>query len=184
MIGLGNRLGMIKSKVKYSYIKSQVVIMTQKVFVTSNNMASFMCPKCEQTRSADVSKYKDLERAVNIKVKCPCGHNYTVTLERRKQYRKEVNFSGSYTHLKLSEKGTMNVKDISRTGLKLKLNLKRDYQVGDKMMVEFHLDDMQRTLIKKEVIIRKVYENTYGTEFTSVDPSNAYDKALGFYMFG
>lgn len=158
--------------------------MTQKVFITGENMATFVCPKCEKTRTVDISRYQGLDQAARVKAKCACGHSYSVILERRRQYRKEVNFSGAYTRKKTGEKGTMVVKDISRTGLKIKLNLNRDIEIGEKLVTEFSLDDRQRTQIEKEAIVRKRYRDTLGVEFTSVDPSNAYDKALGFYMFG
>jgi hypothetical protein len=48
------------------------------------------------------------------------------------------------------------------------------------MQVEFHLDDAQRTLIKKTVIIRNQREQFIGVELA---PFEAVDKALGFYLF-
>ena len=49
------------------------------------------------------------------------------------------------------------------------------------ILVEFYLDDNLRTLIKKKVIVRNIAGPTIGTEFA---PTEAVDKALGFYMFG
>jgi len=55
--------------------------------------------------------------------------------------------------------------------------------LGDKIIVEFHLDDKNRSLIKKECIIKKDFGFEFGIEFISVHPSDPSDRAIGFYMF-
>jgi hypothetical protein len=77
------------------------------------------------------------------------------------------------------DKGNMRVVDISSNGLKLKLNVERHFNSGDRIRVEFHLDDKRRTLIKKEVIVRNVFKNLVGTSFS---PSEGDDPSLGFYL--
>ena len=77
----------------------------------------------------------------------------------------------------------MVVTDVSRTGLRIKLNKKRDFLIGDRVIVEFHLDDKNRSLIKKECIIKKDFDLEFGIEFISVHPSDPSDRAIGFYMF-
>jgi hypothetical protein len=74
----------------------------------------------------------------------------------------------------------MTVKDLSTSGLKLQLNVKQNFAIGDQMQVEFHLNDAQRTLIKKTVIIRNQRDQFIGAEFA---PFESIDKALGFYLF-
>ena len=160
--------------------------MAQKVFVTGTNMVVFECPECSKSKVADVSKYKDLRRVVRLKVKCPCGHSYKVILERRKYYRKDVNFSGSYTHVLpdyREDKGGMTVKDLSNSGVKIKLNVKKDFKIGDILSVEFSLNDKQRSLIKKDAVIKIISNSYLGLEFNSIDSSDPSDKAIGFYMF-
>ncbi len=160
--------------------------MAEKVFVTENNMAVFECPQCNIAKSVDVSRYKDIRQVVRIKVKCPCGHSYKVVLERRKHFRKDVNFSGSYTHTLpdyKADKGGMTEKDLSRSGVKIKLNVERDFKIGDILSLEFSLNDKHRSLIKKDAVIRKISNSYLGLEFNSVDSSDPSDKALGFYLF-
>ncbi len=160
--------------------------MAEKVFVTENNMAVFECPQCNKGKSVDVSRYKDIRHVVRIKVKCPCGHIYKVVLERRKHFRKDVNFSGTYTHVLPDyneDKGGMTVKDLSRAGVKIKLNIEKDFKMGDILSVEFRLNDNQRSLIKKDGVIRKICNLYLGLEFNSLDSSDPSDKAIGFYMF-
>jgi hypothetical protein len=157
--------------------------MIEKVYITSKQMATFVCPNCEKSKTVNVSQYADLDKIVKVNVKCPCGHMYTTILEKRKKYRKETKLHGSYTRIvdgKEVESGLMMVRDLSTTGMKLKINGHHGCAVGDVIQVEFHLDDNQRSLIKKKVIIR----NINGTEIgTGLAPTEALDKALGFYLF-
>jgi hypothetical protein len=64
--------------------------------------------------------------------------------------------------------------------MKLNVNGEHHCIVGDILQVEFHLDDTQRTLINKKVIIRNIIGSNIGTELA---PTEAVDKALGFYLF-
>ena len=156
----------------------------QKVFISSDNTITFRCPKCNKSRTIDMSNYKNLEKAEKVKVKCACGNTYYALIE--KQFRKRTNFPGSFIHIVSDipkEKGVMLVTDVSRTGLKIKLNSKREFFIGDNIIVEFHLDDKNRSLIKKKCIIKKDFGLEFGIEFISVHLSDPSDKAIGFYMF-
>jgi hypothetical protein len=157
--------------------------MTEKVYLTSKQMATFSCPKCARSKTVDVSQYAALDKMVTVNVKCPCGHAYKAILEKRKQYRKETNLPGTYIHFidgQPRDRGLMTVKDLSTTGMKLQLNVKQNFAIGDQLQVEFHLNDVHRTLIKKTVIIRNQREQFIGAEFA---PFESVDKALGFYLF-
>jgi hypothetical protein len=160
--------------------------MTQKIYVTDNNTAIFVCPECNMSKAADVSRYKYINKSVRLKIKCRCGNSYSVVLERRRQYRKQVSIPGKYAfyppHGKF-QNGAVTVVDISRGGLGLKFRTMPAFEVGSTFVVEFYLDDRRKTFIKKEVVIRRMTEQFVGTEFCSVDPSDPSDKALGFYLF-
>ncbi len=107
---------------------------------------------------------------------------------------------------KEGQKGQMTVLDVSRSGLRLEishvqLKMKEhdvsgitdeqatlehkiqkpvdEINVGDKLLVEFRLDDTKKTLIKKEVIIRWMKTPYIGVEFSS---QSLNDGSLGFYM--
>ena len=157
--------------------------MTQKVYMTSKQMATFSCPQCARSKTVDVSQYATLEKMIKINVKCPCGHTYKAILEKRRQYRKETNLAGTYIHLidgQPRDRGLMTVKDLSTSGMKLQLNVKQNFAIGDQLQVEFHLNDVHRTLIRKTVIIRNQREQFIGAEFA---PFETVDQALGFYLF-
>jgi len=159
------------------------IIMTEKVYVTSKQMATFICPVCQKSKTVNVSKYASLDKMVKVKVTCPCGYGYTSILEKRKKYRKATNLPGSFVHLvegRPARGGLMKVKDLSTSGLKIHVNTEHHCAVGDIIQVEFSLDDSHRTLIRKKVIVRNIVGQNIGTEFAPTEPI---DKALGFYLF-
>jgi len=160
--------------------------MTEKVFLNDNKMATFVCQECGKSRTADVSGYIQRDRAIKLKVKCECGHSYSAFLERRQEFRKMANLSGEYIYSLPSgkvEKGEMTVKDVSRAGLRIKVDVMPHFKIGTTFTVEFRLDDKSKTLIRKDVIVRNMSDYSIGAEFCSISLSDSYDKALGFYLF-
>ncbi len=156
--------------------------MAQKVFITSKNTATFVCPQCGNATVTDVSKYAVINRKVTVNCKCVCGHRFSVTLEKRRQYRKSTDLPGVYYHNTgdgNTDKGIMRVVDISSNGLKLKLNVERRFKGGERLTVEFHLDDKRRTFIQRDVVVRNVHKNLVGTSFARHVGD---DPALGFYL--
>ena len=152
--------------------------MLQKAFIAKDNTATFVCPECQKSKTADVSKYKHIEKAVRVKISCPCGHSYSVLLERRKHIRKHLNLSGTFINKKNSERGYMTITDLSRSGLRIKLNSPQDLEPGDKLDLEFTLDDKLRSVVKREVTVRSVKNLSVGAEFVH---SEHFDK-LGPYL--
>jgi len=152
--------------------------MPDRVIITDNNTATFVCPECKKWKTKDVSRYKNTETSVRVKIKCPCGHSYDVILERRKSIRKNLNLPGKFNNYKNSESVNVTVTDISQTGLRIKLDFPQDFAPGDKLNLEFILDDKQRSLVKKKVVVRSVKGLSVGAEFFSAEH---YDK-LGSYL--
>ncbi len=161
--------------------------MDKKVFIGPDNQATFVCPECGKTKTIDASQYKNIKKTVRLKRKCACGHSYIALLERRKFYRKEVRLPGFYIRESDPDKRPMTVRDLSRSGLKIEVPELGNLQLGDKLSVEFRLDNVHKTQIKKEVEIKTIKDLELGTEFTSRELKNpfdkAYDMAIGFYTF-
>jgi hypothetical protein len=76
----------------------------------------------------------------------------------------------------------MVVKDVSRTGLKLRVSDARLLNSGDILEVNFRLDNPQKSTILKEVVVRKIEGLDLGAQFVSIEPGNPSDKAIGFYL--
>lgn len=154
--------------------------MIQPVFVNSENKANFTCPNCTKAKTVDISKLEINKKKLNIRVKCSCGHIYPVLLERRKFYRKKTSLPGIFVLEQNLKEFSMKVTNISRFGLEFNCFESEMLKVGDRIEVEFRLDDKFRSLIRKKSIIRKIEGKTVGAEFSFPDE---YDKTLGFYLF-
>ena len=160
--------------------------MEQRVLVAENNSVTVVCPKCNATKTAGVSQFKSLDRRVTLKVTCTCENVYSVFLERRRSYRKELHLSGNFVFKPSGgrlQQGKVSVMNISQGGLQLEFNVMPKIKVGEIFEVEFTLDDKQQTLIKKEVAVKRVADKIVGVKFCSIDPSDPSDKAIGFYLF-
>lgn len=154
----------------------------ERVFITSLKTAKFMCPECRRFKIADVARYMNLDQIIKIRVSCPCGHSFKAILEKRAQYRKDVNLPGSFNHFndgRLMNKGMMTVCDLSLTGIKLKVNYQYDFSVGDLLEVKFFLDDYQKTVINKKALIQNLNMPFIGSKFPFTEKE---DKTLGFYL--
>lgn len=158
----------------------------QKIFLSDQDTATFQCPECKASKEANILKYKRMATSVTLKVKCSCGNSYSVTLERRRHYRKETKFPGKFTFTSLfgdDQKGTITVLDISKGGLKFKMISSPIFKKDDIIEVEFNLDNKNRTLIKKQVYVRNIKDNFVNAEFCSFDTNDSGDKAIGFYLY-
>ena len=152
-----------------------------RTFMTEKNKAAFTCPKCNKVKIMDVSQFKDVNKAViKVKCKCPCGNRYSVLLERRKEIRKEVNLVGTYIAEErgLEVKGRITIRDLSRSGLRFKLDIPRQFEPGQTILLEFTLNDREQSVIKRRVIVRSQFDKFVGVSFQSKEH---YDK-LGPYL--
>lgn len=158
----------------------------QKVFISDQESVLFECPKCNVSKEADVTKFKKIETSVTLKVKCPCGNEYSVTLERRKHYRKNTEISGKFSFLPLvgeDQKGTMIILDISKGGLRFRMTTLPLFKKGDLLEIEFNLDNKTNTFIRKQVSVRNIKDKIVNVEFCSFNSSENGDKAIGFYLY-
>jgi c-di-GMP-binding flagellar brake protein YcgR len=138
---------------------------------------------CQNSKTVNASKFVKLEKKLKIKVKCSCGHSFTSFLERRKHYRKEINLNGTFVRFvsgKAVSRGNMVVMDLSLTGMKLKVFGNQKFLKSDILKVEFRLNDVKKTRIKKKVIIRNNNNSCIGTLFLK---NEIEDTSLGFYLF-
>lgn len=159
----------------------------KKAFINRKNQATFVCPSCGDAKVVDVTKFLAIKKPVRFKRKCRCGQITPFLLERRQFYRKQVDIEGTCRVRKSNDQIPVRIQDLSRSGLKIDLVTDYPIEIGDRLFAEFRLDNKQRTLIQREVVVRKIEGQSLGTEFTSRDPKNAidkaYDLAIGFYTF-
>ncbi|MFO8049125.1 MAG: PilZ domain-containing protein, partial [Desulfosudaceae bacterium] len=70
------------------------------------------------------------------------------------------------------------IKDLSRSGLRFKTHLPRQFEVNEELMLEFELDDREQSQVQRKVIVRSQHGDSVGVSFAT---SNHYDK-LGAYL--
>lgn len=159
--------------------------MTVKIYINDDNTATFACPKCQRTGIKDLTEYLQRKKSPRLKARCGCGHSYEIFLEKRKKFRKQTDLLGSYKYIPDNSNtpghtGSMSVKDISFSGIRVKLQMMPRFKVGDTLYVEFRLDDAKRSQIKKKVIVKNLKGLSAGLAYAS--PQN-HDSVLGFYLF-
>ncbi len=157
-----------------------------RAFISDDDTAAITCPKCQKTLIKDVSKYTEADNMIKLKARCPCGNSFTVFLERRKQYRKTAQLRGTYLYTPShgpsrsgQHWGSMLVTDISRTGIRMRVNVQPRFKVGDKITVEFNLDDANNSLIKRDVIVQHIKGMEVGATYAM---AQSYDNIIGFYL--
>ncbi len=155
--------------------------------IIKNEKATFVCPACGRTRVEPAERFKHVKKSILIKRRCLCGHVHKVLLERRQFFRKEVNIPGTFSRKGTAGQHPMVVKDLSRSGVKIEVPQELEVGVGERLVLDFRLDNKQRTAIRKDVMVRSIHGLILGTEFCSRDPNNpidkAYDMAIGFYTY-
>ena len=159
-------------------------LMKEKTHISSDNRATFVCPKCFRSRTEDVSRYLSLPQEIRATIRCKCGHEFMIVLERRKAFRKKTELFGVYYNPKTQESGDVIILDLSRSGLRFQIKGKVNLMLGDRLVVEFHLDNAARSFVKKKVIVKNISDSIIGVQFDHVDPSDSGDKAVSFYLFG
>ncbi|GBC62765.1 PilZ domain-containing protein [Desulfonema ishimotonii] len=157
----------------------------EKAFVHDDCVAVITCPDCHIARRVDVRRYRNIRQSVRLKCRCGCGCRFNITLERRQSFRKEVFLSGQFLPENGSQKLLMTIKDISKSGIAFRLSRQTDFSIRDRGVVEFHLDDMTHTLVRKTVEIRSVSGLSIGAVFCPPDPAewvDTGDRELGNYL--
>lgn len=157
--------------------------MDQKInsFVSPDLKTTLTCPQCSKTKRADVSKFMLRETQVKLKCRCACGHQFSAVLERRRSIRKEVSFPGRL--ILRQEKQKIRIKDLSMHGLKINLLDKTTFCAGDKIGIQFNIDDPLSSIVSRDVRIKELFGPTeVGCEFLNSDHTGNLGKYFLFYF--
>ena len=139
--------------------------MIERIFLNSENLATFLCPQCQRSWKKDLTNFMNHNKKIRFKCKCPCGYSFPVLLERRVYIRKNTDINGAFIHDKKKIRGAINIKNVSLGGLGFELTSNYLISTGDIVLVRFNLDDVFNTLITKEALIRKMINMYVGAEF-------------------
>jgi hypothetical protein len=172
----------------------------QTAYINDNNRVVLSCPRCEKTREIDATPYLNTSKQAKLSIKftcsdCDCGHHSCkecreancsngntniIYLERRKFFRKKVSLPGYIRDRK--KRFTVTILNLSRTGLKIKVRPSHTFQLGQKLVITFTLNDARASIVEKEIIIRTAKLDILKCEFTSAQAFENCDKAIGFYL--
>jgi hypothetical protein len=160
--------------------------MTVKtIFTDADDQAMIVCEDCGKTKRVHAANFRGFSKP--LKVQCGCGATFFVRLELRKFYRKETRLDGEYSkldsHSRSSvERGKIFVEDLSRTGIGFRTTITHNIRVNEVVVVQFVLDDSQKTEIRKSAIVRRIEEQFIGAEFLDFDSYSNENRRLGFYL--
>ncbi len=150
----------------------------EKVFVKENDIAIIKCPACRFVKKLSVAKYRQNRKP--LKIRCRCDHIFTILLDFRLQYRKDVSLTGTYQLRPPADgAGLMTVKNLSRTGVGFSVSGIHAIQVGQYARIEFTLDNPKQSKLDKKVKIISVNNNFIGCAFLD---DQQFEKDLGFYL--
>ena len=163
----------------------------QESNVRGDNSATVICPQCGVRRKLNAGKVTT--RGRSYKLRCQCGHAFSVFFEFRENPRRdhciegfyrpirEVYVRGNLRPIPISEGfSKMLVKNISRNGIGFVVPTGHKLKIGDKVELMFTLDDTEGSHVERIAVVRRVFEGNYlGCEFTDI---GHLDRATGFYV--
>jgi hypothetical protein len=142
---------------------------------------------------------------------CSCGHLNKSVIEHRTSIRKKTNIAGIYKVMNeagAEKTGSMTVKNISWQGFQLNISgeehcikehdlhcdrynmqghnyrsifVQNLLKVGERIIIEFFLDDSKWSFISKPVIIKWLRNHNVGVVLN--DPA-AFEPSIRFYLLG
>lgn len=152
--------------------------MAPKVFVTKTGKANITCPQCGKVKQMDAARFNSVKKEIKLKCTCTCKNVFPITLERRQHVRKPVDLKGVL--LWKETKTPIRIEDVSRIGLKVVTSTPLKIAPETKVTLRFILDDVWKSKIAKEVVVKSVNENVLGMAFVSPDH---YDKFGNYILF-
>jgi len=152
---------------------------TEKCYVNAKYMTTIVCPTCNERKRISVADYRNKQH--RIKVRCQCNEIFSIQLDFRSHYRKKINLAGKFIKLdSLSGREYyVIITNLSSTGLAFLISGTHNLKKGDKLSIEFQLNDKKKSEIVKKVEVFNVKNNLIGCHFID---NESVDKALGFYL--
>ncbi len=95
--------------------------------------------------------------------------------DRRKHGRVDVEFQGSYVVEGAKTKGLLTVTNISFSGLQVRTEKQKEFNVGDRVVISFRMDDADQTMVRNFCVVRNTFGFYAGCAFTSPNIDGYYD---------
>ncbi len=100
-------------------------------------------------------------------------------LEKTEAFGKDVSFGGSFIRLKTGESGHIRVERVSLVAIGFRISKSHRIKTNDFLDIQFVLDDIKKSLIKRRVVVREIKGNYFKADFYNPPP---FAKNLGFYL--
>jgi hypothetical protein len=153
-----------------------------QAYVDETDRFVMVCPQCGNIKHVYLNSIKAIRgrKKRNLKVRCTCQSIFSVSLNYRRFYRKQTRLLGSYRNLSnRKEKGEIQVTNLSMSGIGFITVSSNALSVGDKIKLNFTLDDNKQSEIEKSGIVRWIDGFNVGCEFADTSQP---DTNLGFYL--
>jgi hypothetical protein len=104
-----------------------------------------------------------------------------VTEEKDKSvfFGKSVSLKGKFSHLKTGESGHIEVEMVSLESIGFRVSKSHRIRINDFLDIQFFLDDINTSLVKRRSVIRGIKGNYIKADFYNPTP---FAKNLGFYV--
>jgi len=157
----------------------------KKLYPRDDAKVTLVCEQCGKTRDINVADVKVVGKPQ--KVRCGCKHEFFISIEMRKFYRKPTKLPGEYVTIGANtsvrpDRGHMIVEDVSRGGLGFRTERPPNLRAQDMIQVKFHLDDRKRSEVSKRAVVKRVNGYAVGAEFLDLDVHNDANRALVAYL--
>lgn len=184
--------------------------MYTSVQIIDQRTAVFTCSRCKQVVRIKASDLVH-QTTKKLNITCSCGHRNKSVLEYRRSLRKNTNIPGIYKiddDTGAEKTGSMTVKNISWQGFKLKISshehcikehdlqcdrydrenhhsrsiyLQNFLNVGNRITIEFFLDDPKMSFISRPVNIIWLQGDEVGVELCHPED---FEPSIRFYLLG
>jgi len=151
----------------------------RRVYLDKERKGCAICEKCGRVQRIQVA---DTAREQTIKITCRCRHSFSVRVDQRQHYRKDVSLPGIFQRVypETSEKGRVVIQDISQTGVGFLTYAKQKVDMNDVLKLRFTLDDPHSSTIDVRGTVKIVKDHYVGVELER--PNEHIQKILGFYL--
>lgn len=151
-----------------------------EIFVHNKSTVMFSCPHCRLEKAVNTSDIKDVSHW-NISAVCTrCEHQFTVSFNFRKYYRKKTSIKGVLYSTQSSSDpvGDVVITDISLTGVGFDVE-RGEVNAKDVLVLRFILEVDDSVEIMKRISVESIRGHKVGASFVE---EVGFDKHIGKYI--
>jgi hypothetical protein len=153
-----------------------------RIYLNEEHQGVVTCVHCGVTRAINMANYTDESLGhKSLKVKCnTCKKVFHIKFDLRYYPRTEVDFPGTLSHVQAAKAiDDVTITSLSLGGVAFITHRNLEIKCGDIFIIQFQLDDEERSAICEEIIIKRVDGRFVGAEFSHREK---YSHELDFYI--